>query len=100
MRPISWPLFITLRIAIAGAPLFRAAPVMVTSSPTLIVLFVQPVPFGRFGLQFAFPFLDRPMPVEGSFTSMVIITCGLMNWKSVTVPVTVTIFEESYAAAP
>src|ERR1700730_16962310 len=82
-----------------GEPFFARFPTTVIWSPGLNKFLVQPirdmvVMLAASALHFS------TLPVEASFTSRKSSECGFMNWKSVTVPLSVVNFLVSYADAP
>src|ERR1700688_4094814 len=85
------------------APFLGRFPVIVIWSPFLMMSRSQPCLVRTFGLLASqiyisiFPF--SPFPFS-SFAPTEMITWGLLNWKSVTVPFTVVNFVVSYADVP
>src|SRR4029077_19489232 len=80
------------------APFLGRYPIIVIWSPFLIMSRSQPCLVRTFGL-LASLIHNSTLPLS-SLVSTEIITWGLLNWKSVTVPFTVVNFVVSYADVP
>src|ERR1700680_4791458 len=80
------------------APFLGRYPIIVIWSPFLIMSRSQPCLVRTFGLLASLVHISH-LPLS-SFVSTEIITWGLLNWKSVTVPFTVVNFVVSYADVP
>src|SRR6202051_1263812 len=80
------------------APFLGRFPITVIWSPFLIMSRSQPCLVRTFGLLASLVHISI-LPLS-SFVSTEIITWGLLNWKSVTVPFTVVNFVVSYADVP
>src|ERR1700675_1333424 len=80
------------------APFLGRYPITVIWSPFLMMSRSQPCLVRTFGLLASLIHVST-LPLS-SFVSTEIITWGLLNWKSVTVPFTVVNFVVSYADVP
>src|ERR1700692_3767201 len=95
----SWPLDrTTFCRRMVFAPFLGRFPIIVIWSPFLIMSRSQPCLVRTFGL-LASQIHISTLPLS-SFASTEMITWGLLNWKSVTVPFTVVNFVVSYADVP
>src|SRR6202158_1080880 len=83
---------------IVFAPFLGRYPIIVIWSPFLIMSRSQPCLVRTFGLLASQVHIST-LPLS-SFVSTEMITWGLLNWKSVTVPFTVVNFVVSYADVP
>src|ERR1700693_2197240 len=80
------------------APFLGRFPIIVIWSPFLMMSRFQPCLVRTFGLLASQVHIST-LPLS-SFVSTEMITWGLLNWKSVTVPFTVVNFVVSYAEVP